>query len=410
VAQLDRPLQRTSTNTPAVPPSVRPGPATAPAPGSPAITISTRVSVPAGSDSPLGGLPSVIATFVQCAVGMTSVGLNGRDGRLDPSETPGAAGAGAYAGLVWHDSGPVSAAEFRALYAEVATWTRWRGRPERGALNYLTPERIVAATRLVRTGQTVSLAVPLDTEEGPANPQPAEHYMTQMPADDIGFGTVRFAKDYIGVDFHNDGHSHIDALSHVVYENKLYDGLPDDSITEAGAHRASIELLRDGLVGRGVLLDIPALRGVDWLETGDQVRPEELEAAEQRQGVRVGTGDVLLVRIGHGARLAALAPWDPAHHKAGLHPTVARFLADRQVAALGSDGNSDAVPSTTEGVGFPIHVLAINAMGLCLMDYLAFERLTEACAAHGRWEFLVVVAPLRITGGTGSPVNPIAIF
>jgi kynurenine formamidase len=304
----------------------------------------------------------------------------------------------------------VSAAEFLALHAEVSTWARWPGRPEQGSLNNLTPERVVAATRLVRTGVTVSLALPLDTAEGLANPQPAEHHMTQMPADDIGFGTVRFAKDYIGVDFHNDGHSHIDALSHVVYDGTLYGGLPADSITEAGADAASIEQLRDGLVGRGVLLDIPALRGADWLEPGAHVWPEDLVAAEVRQGVRVGPGDILLVRTGHSRRLAELPPWNPAHHKAGLHPTAVRFLVERQVAALGSDSNSDAVPSTTEGIGFPVHVLAVNAIGLYLMDYLAFERLTAVCMAHDRWEFLVVVAPLRITGGTGSPVNPVAIF
>ncbi len=305
------------------------------------------------------------------------------------------------------DGGAVSAAEFRALHTGVSTWTRW---PDRGSLNYLTPDRVVAATRLVRTGVTVSLALPLDTTEGLANPQPAEHHMTQMPADDIGFGTVRFAKDYIGVDFHNDGHSHIDALSHVVYEDTLYGGIPAGSITEAGADAASIELIRDGLVGRGVLLDIPGLRGVDWLEPGEHVWPEDLVAAEAHQGVRAGPGDILLVRTGHSRRLADLSPWNPAHHKAGLHPTAVRFLAERQVAALGSDSNSDAVPSTTEGVGFPIHVLAVNAMGLHLMDYLALDRLTAVCTAHQRWDFLVVVAPLRITGGTGSPVNPIAIF
>jgi kynurenine formamidase len=305
------------------------------------------------------------------------------------------------------DGNAVSAAQFRALYAEVSTWDRW---PDRGSLNYLTPEGVLAAARLVSVGVTVSLAQPLDTEEGLANPQPAEHHMTQMPAEDIGSGTVRFAKDYIGVDFHNDGHSHIDALSHVVYDGMLYGGVPADSITETGAAAASIEVLRDGLVGRGVLLDIPGLQGVDWLEPGEQVRPEDLVAAELRQGVRVGPGDILLVRTGHGRRLAELSPWNPAHHKAGLHPTAVRFLAERQVAALGSDGNSDAVPSTTEGVGFPIHVLAVNAMGLHLMDYLEFERLRAACLAYERWEFLVTVAPLRITGGTGSPVNPIAIF
>jgi kynurenine formamidase len=289
----------------------------------------------------------------------------------------------------------------------VSKWTRW---PDRGSLNYLTPERVLAATRLVRTGVTVSLALPLDTAEGLANPQPAEHHMTQMPADDIGSGTVRFAKDYIGVDFHNDGHSHIDALSHVIYDDTLYGGVSADAITEAGADAASIELLGDGLVGRGVLLDLPGLRGADWLDPGEQVRVEDLAAAEVRQGVRVMPGDILLVRTGHGRRLAELAPWNPARHKAGLHPTAVRFLAERQVAALGSDGNSDAVPSTTEGIGFPVHVLAVNAMGLHLMDYLAFERLVTVCRTYGRWEFLVVVAPLRIPGGTGSPINPIAVF
>jgi kynurenine formamidase len=304
----------------------------------------------------------------------------------------------------------VSNAEFRALHAEVSTWTQWPERPEGGALNYLTPERTVAAAALARTGRTISLGLPLDTEAGLANPQPAEHHMTQMPADDIGFGTVRFAKDYIGVDFHNDGHSHIDAFSHVVYDNMLYGGVPAEEITAEGADSASIELLRDGLVGRGVLLDIPALWGREWLEPGEEVRPEHLAAAEDRQRVRAGSGDILLVRTGHARRLAELPPWDPAQHKAGLHPASVRFLAERQIAALGSDSNSDAVPSIVEGIGFPIHVLAVNAMGLYLMDYLDFEPLTTVCAALDRWDFLFVVAPLRIPGGTGSPVNPIAIF
>ena len=99
-----------------------------------------------------------------------------------------------------------------------------------------------------------------------------------------------------------------------------------------------------------------------------------------------------------------------AHAKAGLHPTTAPFLAERCVAALGSDGNNDTAPSTTEGVGFPIHVLAINAMGIHLLDYLQFEDLVRQCEAAQRWEFLFVAAPLRIARGTGSPLNPIAVF
>src|SRR6185436_6972914 len=128
------------------------------------------------------------------------------------------------------------------------------------------------------------------------------------------------------------------------------------------------------------------------------------------QGVHVGPGNILLVRTGHARRRAEMPPWDARNAKAGLHPTTATFLAERSVAALGSDGNNDTAPSTTEGVGFPIHVLAINAMGVHLFDYLQLEELCGACEPSGRWEFLFVAAPLRIAGGTGSPLNPLAIF
>jgi kynurenine formamidase len=159
-----------------------------------------------------------------------------------------------------------------------------------------------------------------------------------------------------------------------------------------------------------VLLDIPGQRGVPWLEPGDSVFPDELEDAERAQGVTVAEGDVLLVRTGHARRMAELDPWDTPHSKAGLHPTCALFLAERRVAALGSDGNSDTAPSITEGVDFPIHALALNAMGVHLLDYLQFEDLVASCERAGRWDFLFVGTPLRIDGGTGSPLNPIAIL
>jgi kynurenine formamidase len=228
--------------------------------------------------------------------------------------------------------------------------------------------------------------------------------------EDIGSGSARFAKDYVGLDYHNEGHSHIDAFSHVAYEGVFYDAQPESSVTLRGAETGGIDLLKDGLVGRGVLLDVPRTRGVGWLEPGEHVFPDDLEAAEREQGVRVGAGDVLLVRTGHARRLAELGPWETGKAKAGLHPRAATFLAQRCVAALGSDGNNDTAPSTTEGVAFPIHVLALNAMGIHLLDYLQFEDLVERCEEAGRWEFLFVAAPLRITGGTGSPLNPIAIL
>jgi kynurenine formamidase len=303
----------------------------------------------------------------------------------------------------------VSADEFRELFERVSSWGRWGPDDERGALNYLTPGRVAAAAGLVRSGRTVSLSRALNTAREPDNPEPADHRMTMLGGRDQPDG-LAFAKDYIGVDYHNDSHSHLDALCHVSYDGSLYNGLPADSVSDTGAAVETVELLRDGLIGRGVLLDIPRTRGVRWLEPGDSVLPAELEAAERVQGVRVGEGDILLVQTGHATRLDELGPWDVASRKAGLHPSCAVFLAERRVAALGGDGNNDTAPSITEEVGFPIHVLALVAMGVHLLDYLHPRELAGACDETGRWEFLFVGAPLRISGGTGSPLNPIAIL
>lgn len=301
----------------------------------------------------------------------------------------------------------LSTQAFQELFARVRTWDDYGAR---GALEEIRLDRIVAAARLVRTGVTVSLGLPLDTEPAIDNPQPAVHTMTQLHDADIGCGSLRFAKDYIGVDFHNDGHSHVDAFSHVAYEGRIYGGKPADSVTAVGAGTGSIALLRDGLVGRGVLLDIPRLHGVAWLEPGAAVELGDLLAAESAQGVAIGAGDILLIRTGHARRQAELPPWDVAHAKAGLAPDAVELLAERRIAALGSDGNNDTAPSTTEGIDFPVHVLAVNAMGVHLMDYLTFEELSRQCDRMRRWEFLFVAAPLRIDGGTGSPLNPLAIF
>ena len=304
----------------------------------------------------------------------------------------------------------MAGAEFRELFDAVSTWDRWGENSARGALNHLTPDRTAAAARLVTSGVTVTLSRPLRTLGGIDLPEPADHHMTLLTDADQGSGSLRFAKDYVGVDYHNDGHTHIDAFCHVAFDGRLYGGAAADSITEEGAKSGTIEIVRDGLVGRGVLLDVPRVRGLPWIEPGEHIFREDLEAAEQRQGVTVEAGDILLVNTGHSRRQAELEPWDTPNAKAGLHPTVATFLAERRVAVLGSDGNSDTAPSTTEGVAFPIHVLALNAMGIHLLDYLQFEDVLRHCEAAARWEFLFATAPLRVGGGTGSPVNPTAIF
>jgi kynurenine formamidase len=304
----------------------------------------------------------------------------------------------------------VSSSEFQELFRRVSTWGRWGVDDERGALNRLGAEQVVAAMRLVREGTSVSLSLPLNTHPAADNPEPAVHFMTSGVGGSSGAVGLRFAKDFVGADYHNDGHTHVDAFCHVEYDGSLYNGAPAPAMTARGAEADSIDVLAHGLVGRGVLLDVARLRDVPWLEPGDHVFREDLESAELEQGVTVSEADILLVRTGHGRRLGEVGPWPTAELKAGLHSTAMLFLAERGVAALGGDGNSDTAPSSTEGVDFPIHVLALNAMGVHLFDYLQLDDLAAACEGLVRWEFLFVAAPLRIPGGTGSPLNPLAIL
>ncbi|MER6997190.1 cyclase family protein [Streptomyces sp. NPDC000410] len=299
---------------------------------------------------------------------------------------------------------------FRALYEELRRETRYGNDARRGALSHLTPERVVSAAAEVRSGRTVSLAAPIDTRPGPDNPEPAHHRMIAPAAGEVEADGLHFARDRFAMNVHGDADSHLDALCHVILDGELYNGIPARSVTADGAGELSLDLVHDGVVGRGVLLDVPRLRGVPWLEPGDHVTTDDLTAAEEAQAVRVLPGDLLFVRVGHRRRRGELGAWNAAEARAGLHPTAMRFLAERHVAVLGSDGNNDTAPSVVAEVGFPVHVLAMHAMGVHLMDYLQFEELAPVCAKTGRWSFLCAVAPLRLPSATGSPVNPIAVL
>ncbi|MGG7575812.1 cyclase family protein [Streptomyces sirii] len=287
----------------------------------------------------------------------------------------------------------MSEAAFRALYRRLRDQAPEGLDQRRGALGRLTPERVVAAAAEVRCGRTVSLAALIETTPGPDNPQPASHRMTAPVSGQDDARGLRFALDRFAMNVHGDADSHLDALCHVIFDGELHGGVPASSVTPDGAGALTLDLVRDGIVGRGVLLDIPRLRGVPWLEPGDHVTTEDLVAAETAQKATVGPGDLLFVRVGHRRRRRSLGAWDAAQARAGLHPTAMGFLAERRVAALGSDGNSDTAPSAVAEVPFPVHVLAMHAMGLHLMDYLDFEELAPECERQDRWHFLCVIAP-----------------
>lgn len=300
-------------------------------------------------------------------------------------------------------------AEFRSLRGRLRSSLPWGPEDRMGALNYITPVERVAAAGEVRLGRAVSLGAPVEGWVTLDNPDPARHQMKGPLGAEAGTG-LSFSMDRILMNIHGNADSHLDALCHVIFDGELYNGVAADTVGEGGAAELSIGLAADGIVGRGVLLDVPRSRGVPWLEPGDCVTTDDLLRAERDQDVHLGRGDIALVRVGHRQRRNTLGPWDVAARRAGLHPSTLPLLADRQVAALGSDGNSDTAPSLTDGVAFPVHVLAINALGLMLMDYLQLADLASACEEAGRWSFLCVVAPLRLPTGTGSPVNPIAVL
>ncbi len=308
---------------------------------------------------------------------------------------------------------PITAAEFEKLFQRLSNWGKWGADDRLGTLNYITPEKVRAAAGLVRSGQSVSLAIPINKQAGPDNPHPAIHYMVQSHDIRNDFGEPRFALDFLGCECHGDCHTHIDALCHISYNGKLYNGESAAEVTSRGADVHDLTSYAHGIVGRGVLLDIPKLRGKKWLEPGEAVTAEELEAAEKAEGVRLESGDILVFRTGHHRRRLELGPWVNGYNgegKAGLHATALLLLHERQVAAFLPDGDGETVPSLVEGVANPIHLLQIAAMGMACADSLQFEELVEICEREKRWEFLVVAAPLRLPGGTGSLFNPLAIL
>ena len=311
---------------------------------------------------------------------------------------------------------PVTLREFDEIFEAVKNWGRWGPDDELGTLNYITPDTVRAAAALVRSGRHVPMSIPLNTHPGPDNPSPVIHHVVQGHDIDIGSSTLTFATDYVGLAFHGDCHTHMDALCHIAYRGQVYNGRPAQQVmTSRGATALDVTAYSSGLVGRGILLDVPRFRGVDWLEPGEAVTRAELEEIERAQDVRLGEGDILLFRTGHHRRRLTLGAWSndypPAGEgKAGLHVDTIGWMHERRIAAFLPDGDGETVPSNVEGMLYPIHPLQVTAMGMFAADSLQLEDVAAACAEEERFECMVVGLPLRLPGGTGSPWNPIAIF
>jgi kynurenine formamidase len=295
---------------------------------------------------------------------------------------------------------PKNADEFDQMFNQVKNWGRWGADDQLGAANLITEAKRKQALALARNGIAIGLAHAPLTEAAPDNANPFEHTMNR------GFST-----DTYKVSYHGYAHSHIDALCHILYKDQTYNGYARAEVnTEKGCTRLGVQNLRNGIVTRGVLLDIARLKGVPYLEPGTPVFQEDLEAWEKKAGIRVSPGDAIFLRTGRWARREKLGPWNVGRNEAGYHASVAPWLKARGVSFLCSDDAQDVTPSLVEGVNLPVHTLAITALGVDILDNMDLEAIADTAARLNRWEFLLTVAPVPVTGGTGFPVNPVAIF
>ncbi len=317
--------------------------------------------------------------------------------------------------------------ELDTLFERVSNAGRWGADDELGTLNFITSEKRRSAAALVQAGRVVSLAHSLAARPTATRPQQVDHRMLYWNVPDNPLRAPPSAGDYLGLEIHQHGVTHLDSVSHIgSRDGRVYNGRRfDDVAAEDGLRHGSVFAQRDGIVSRGVLLDVAAALGVGWLEPDHQISADQLEVAECHGNIQVGRGDVIVVRAGVESREDAHGP---SPLGPGPGPDAVAWLHEREIAVYAGDApehlaeagarilgllplepREDAVRSPS---AFPLllHQIAIPSMGLVLLDYCRVEALARLCADLGRYEFLFVAAPLALPGGTGSPVNPLAIF
>jgi kynurenine formamidase len=288
----------------------------------------------------------------------------------------------------------------------LSNWGRWGAGDQLGAVNLITPAKRIEAARLVKAGIAVSLAHNSSTEPALDNDHPLMHKMLTTGANPNEI----FAMDQYTEAFHGLGMTHLDALAHMMDGDELYNGFSRQTVTDAGAEKASVIALKSGIFTRGILFDIPRLEGKPYLDLGERIYPEDLDRWAKEAGVTVEPGDVVLIRTGRWERREKLGPWNVGLASPGLDASCAVWMHKHDVAVLGSDDESDIMPSGIDRVHMPIHLLVLNTMGMPMLDNLDLERLAQVAVQQHRWVFLLTLAPEPVPGGTGSPINPTAIF
>jgi kynurenine formamidase len=319
---------------------------------------------------------------------------------------------------------------FDRMMTEVSNWGRWGKDDQKGAVNLITPAKRKQALAGVKDGISVSMARTAETEPALDNPAPivlgrpgrggargaapapGGAPVTPPPTPPVSPrppNPISGANDTFFIQYHGTVHTHMDAFCHRAYKGLMYNAMPMTSVTEAGCGMGSVFSFKEGIVSRGVLMDIPRLKGVEYLEPGTRIMPEDLDAWAAKAHIKVEPGDIVLIRTGRWALRDSKGPYN-TNQLAGLYITCARWLHQRNPAILGSDGASDVHPSGVDQITEPIHALSLVAMGMPIFDNLDLEAVSKEAARLNRWEFLVTAAPAAVPKATGSVLNPIATF
>jgi kynurenine formamidase len=307
-------------------------------------------------------------------------------------------------------------ARYQDLFSTVCNWGRWGPTDERGTLNLITADKRREGAGCVRTGRAFSLAIPLGSrgpQQGNARRNP-QHVMTRVGTDPdpVGFlgGGVHCTDDMVIM--HLQCATQWDAFSHIIHEGQMYNGFAATEVNSTGARRGSIDKVHGDFVSRAVLLDIPRLLGLDVLDPGYAVSSAELDLACEQQRVTVGKGDIVLIRTGSLRSWRQSRSYDQFNDEVqrGLHWETALWLHQRGVAAVAADNLMVETGTTTADTLNPLHVLALQQMGLPLGEFFWLEDLAEACDQNARWDFQLVAAALPFERAVGSPVNPIALL
>ncbi len=299
---------------------------------------------------------------------------------------------------------PLTKADIDRMMKELSNWGRWGKEDQMGTVNLITAASRKAAVKLVTEGVSVSMARDTNSKKDLDNPNP---FVVKMSPPVGG----EFNMDEQTVFFHGFAVSHLDSLAHIFFDgDKMYNGFPTSAVKPDGTGALDVRAYKNGFLTRGVLIDIPWLKGLPYLEPGTAIYPEDIAAWEKKTGIRIGSGDAVFIRTGRWGYRDAKGPWDISSKAAGIYASCVPLLKQRDIAILGSDAAHDVVPSGVEGADFPVHELLIGAMGVALFDQLNLEDIAKAAEARKRWTFLFTAAPVRVVGGTGAAINPIATF